>query len=157
MPRGSRQDLLQAPHRRPDPITSTRPRGLQGIVVGLPGAFQGHATAPSPGLRGGSPPRSSGASTAVAGTLVSPVDRLHPVLPHHVVNTLGWPGLRPLQQAAIDPLLGRGGCAAAYAQQERAKTEAAVFPLLSAMVTQPWSGPSVLYGCPLKALANNLE
>jgi len=27
--------------------------------------------------------------------------RLHPGLVHHIVNTLGWPSLRPLQAAAI--------------------------------------------------------
>jgi ATP-dependent Lhr-like helicase len=31
--------------------------------------------------------------------------RLHPGLVHHVVNTLGWSSLRPLQAAAVDPLL----------------------------------------------------
>ena len=36
------------------------------------------------------------------------------------------------------------------------KTEAAVFPLLTAMDTQGWSGMSVIYVCPLKALLNNL-
>ena len=36
------------------------------------------------------------------------------------------------------------------------KTEAAMFPLLTAMDTQGWSGLSVIYVCPLKALLNNL-
>ena len=37
------------------------------------------------------------------------------------------------------------------------KTEAAVFPLLSRMLTEQWSGLSVLYVCPMKALLNNIE
>ena len=37
------------------------------------------------------------------------------------------------------------------------KTEAAVFPLLSRMLTEGWSGLSVLYVCPIKALLNDLE
>lgn len=36
------------------------------------------------------------------------------------------------------------------------KTEAACLPILSAMSEQGWSGTSVLYLCPLKALLNNL-
>ncbi len=32
-------------------------------------------------------------------------DLLHPVVQHHIVNTLGWPTLRPLQEAAVAPLL----------------------------------------------------
>ena len=36
------------------------------------------------------------------------------------------------------------------------KTEAAMFPLLTAMDTQRWPGMSVIYVCPLKALLNNL-
>ena len=37
------------------------------------------------------------------------------------------------------------------------KTEAAVFPLLSRMLSEDWQGLSVLYVCPIKALLNNLE
>jgi ATP-dependent Lhr-like helicase len=36
------------------------------------------------------------------------------------------------------------------------KTEAACLPVLSAMSAQGWTGTSVLYLCPLKALLNNL-
>jgi replicative superfamily II helicase len=36
------------------------------------------------------------------------------------------------------------------------KTEAAIFPLLTAMEKWRWSGLSVIYVCPLKALLNNL-
>ncbi|MBW5480344.1 DEAD/DEAH box helicase [Streptomyces bambusae] len=84
-----------------------------------------------------------------------PVDRLDPVVLHHVVNTLGWPDLRPLQRAAIDPVMD-GHDAVLLAPTAGGKTEAACLPILSAMSAQNWSGTSVLYLCPLKALLNNL-
>lgn len=37
------------------------------------------------------------------------------------------------------------------------KTEAAAFPLLSAMADRDWKGVSVLYVCPLRALLNDLQ
>ncbi|MGW1210296.1 DEAD/DEAH box helicase [Streptomyces sp. NPDC002499] len=86
---------------------------------------------------------------------MSGIDDLEPALVHHVVNTLGWPGLRPLQEEAIGPLLA-GDDAILLAPTAGGKTEAASFPLLSKMVQQKWSGTSVLYVCPLKALLNNL-
>lgn len=82
-------------------------------------------------------------------------DQLHPAVVHHIVNSLGWPDLRPMQQAAIDPLLA-GDDALLLAPTAGGKTEAAVFPLLSRMATEGWSGTSVVYLCPLKALLNNL-
>ncbi|WP_280369376.1 DEAD/DEAH box helicase [Nocardia wallacei] len=84
-----------------------------------------------------------------------PIDRLDPVVLHHIVNTLGWRNLRPLQKAAIDPLLA-GNDAVLLAPTAGGKTEAACFPLLSSMARQDWHGVSVLYLCPLKALLNNL-
>ncbi|MFD5635746.1 DEAD/DEAH box helicase [Streptomyces sp. NPDC127077] len=83
------------------------------------------------------------------------LDRLDPVVLHHIVNTLGWPDLRPLQKQAITPLM-EGHDAVLLAPTAGGKTEAACFPLLSAMATQHWTGTSVLYLCPLKALLNNL-
>ncbi|MBK5938342.1 DEAD/DEAH box helicase [Halochromatium roseum] len=82
--------------------------------------------------------------------------RLHPALQHHIVNSLGWRSLRPLQSAAIPPILG-GEHAILLAPTAGGKTEAAVFPVLSRMLTEPWDGLSVLYICPIKALLNNLE
>ncbi|UQA97315.1 DEAD/DEAH box helicase [Streptomyces halobius] len=84
-----------------------------------------------------------------------PLDRLHPGLVHHIVNTLGWSGLRPLQEEAIEPLLDSSD-AVLLAPTAGGKTEAASFPLLSKMATENWTGTSVLYVCPLKALLNNL-
>ncbi|MEE1804616.1 DEAD/DEAH box helicase [Streptomyces sp. JV176] len=84
-----------------------------------------------------------------------PLDRLHPGLVHHIVNTLGWPGLRPFQEESITPLMD-GSNAVLLAPTAGGKTEAASFPLLSRMAQEGWTGTSVLYVCPLKALLNNL-
>lgn len=83
-------------------------------------------------------------------------DKLHPSLQHHIVNSLGWPGLRPLQQATIEPVLG-GEHAILLAPTAGGKTEAASFPVFSRMLSENWQGLSVLYICPIKALLNNLE
>jgi ATP-dependent Lhr-like helicase len=83
------------------------------------------------------------------------LDQLHPVILHHIVNTLEWPGLRPLQEAAIKPLMA-GDDALLLAPTAGGKTEAASFPLLSRMATENWQGTSLLYVCPIKALLNNL-
>ncbi|MBO4254794.1 DEAD/DEAH box helicase [Streptomyces griseorubiginosus] len=83
-------------------------------------------------------------------------DLLDPVLGHHIVNTLGWHILRPLQTEAVAPLLD-GEDAVLLAPTAGGKTEAAVFPLLSRMNGRGWKGTSVLYVCPLKALLNNLH
>lgn len=88
--------------------------------------------------------------------MTTALDRLHPALVHHIVNTLGWPALRPLQQSAIGPVLA-GEDALLLAPTAGGKTEAAVFPLLSAMDRDGWTGVSVLYICPLRALLNNLQ
>lgn len=92
---------------------------------------------------------------AAGGDAPDAIDRLHPGLLHHIVNTLGWPGLRPLQEEAITPLLN-GSDAVLLAPTAGGKTEAACFPLLSRMATERWTGTSLLYVCPLKALLNNL-
>ena len=83
-------------------------------------------------------------------------ERLHPGLLHHIANSLGWTSLHPLQVQAIDPILDRHDVLL-LAPTAGGKTEAALFPLLTAMETQAWRGLSVLYVCPLRALLNNLE
>jgi ATP-dependent helicase Lhr and Lhr-like helicase len=95
-------------------------------------------------------------STSRYERLLVSADALDPVLRHHIVNTLGWRELRPLQEAAIAPLL-RGDDALLLAPTAAGKTEAAAFPVLTRMTRQNWSGTSLLYICPLKALLNNLE
>lgn len=87
---------------------------------------------------------------------MSAFDRLHPALQHHVVNSLGWRELRPLQEASINPILD-GRHALLLAPTAGGKTEAAVFPALSRMLSENWSGLSIIYVCPLKALLNNLH
>lgn len=82
-------------------------------------------------------------------------ERLHPAVRHHVVNSLGWRSLRPLQERAIDPILA-GHHVLLGAPTAGGKTEAAVLPLLSRMVDEDWPAVSVLYVCPLRALLNNL-
>ena len=83
-------------------------------------------------------------------------DQLHPALQHHIVNSLGWPELRPLQTATIPPLIAAEH-AILLAPTAGGKTEAALFPVLSRMLSEHWTGISVLYICPIKALLNNLE
>lgn len=87
---------------------------------------------------------------------VSPFERLHPAVQHHVVNTLGWRSLRPHQEQAIAPIL-EGAHLLVQAPTAGGKTESAVLPLLSRMLEERWTRPSVLYLCPIKALLNNLE
>ena len=80
---------------------------------------------------------------------------LDPAIEYHVVNSLGWPGLRPLQAAAVAPVRAGDDCVL-LAPTAGGKTEAATFPLLSQMSADGWSGTSVLYVTPLRALLNNL-
>ncbi|WP_336820099.1 DEAD/DEAH box helicase [Gordonia sp. MMO-8] len=81
--------------------------------------------------------------------------RLDPAIQHNIVNALGWPGLRPLQHEAVEPILA-GENALLLAPTAGGKTEAAMFPVLTRMQAERWQGVSVLYVCPLKALLNNL-
>ena len=69
---------------------------------------------------------------------------------------MGWRELRPLQEASIAPILD-GSHGLLLAPTAGGKTEAAFLPVLSRMVTEEWSGLSVIYVCPLKALLNNLH
>jgi ATP-dependent Lhr-like helicase len=87
---------------------------------------------------------------------VSAFDRLDSLVQHHVVNSIGWKSLRPLQEESIDPILNRKHCLL-LAPTAGGKTEAAMFPLFSLMIGEHWSGLSVIYVCPLKALLNNLQ
>ncbi len=86
---------------------------------------------------------------------MSPFERLDPLVQHHIVNTLGWRELRPLQEASIEPVL-RGDHCLLLAPTAGGKTEAAMFPLLSKICSERWASPSIVYVCPLKALINNL-
>jgi ATP-dependent Lhr-like helicase len=87
---------------------------------------------------------------------VSHFDTLHPALQHHIVNSLGWRELRPFQEAVIPAVLA-GKHLIIVAPTAGGKTEAAFFPVLSRMLSEGWTGLSVLYICPIKALLNNLD
>lgn len=86
---------------------------------------------------------------------MSAFDQLDPLVQHHIVNTLGWRELRPLQEASIEPVL-RGDHCLLLAPTAGGKTESVMFPALSRMCQSRWESPSLLYICPLKALINNL-
>ena len=54
-------------------------------------------------------------------------DDLHASIQHHIVNTLGWRSLRPLQEEAISPVMN-GSHGLFLAPTAGGKTEAAAFP-----------------------------
>ncbi len=87
---------------------------------------------------------------------MSAFDRLHPALQHHIVNSLGWRELREVQDASIEGYLG-GDNLVVLAPTAGGKTEAAFFPVISQMLTEAWTGLSVLYVSPIRALLNNQE
>ncbi len=89
-------------------------------------------------------------------TVSGSFDKLHPIVQHHIVNSLGWRDLRPLQLETIEPILA-GEHVLALAPTAGGKTEAAVFPLLTQILAEPRPGLSTLYLCPLRALLNNLH
>ena len=83
-------------------------------------------------------------------------ERLDPLVQHHIVNTLGWRTLRPLQEQSIEPIQDGEHCLL-LAPTAGGKTEAAILPILSRLCSENWTGSSVLYICPLRALLNNLH
>ncbi|QGJ70868.1 ATP-dependent RNA helicase RhlE [Planctomycetales bacterium 10988] len=83
-------------------------------------------------------------------------DRLHPALQHHIVNSLGWRDLREVQSLSIEAYL-TGANLVILAPTAGGKTESAFFPVISQMLDESWSGVSILYVSPIKALLNNQE
>ncbi|MGV0809010.1 DEAD/DEAH box helicase [Mycolicibacterium setense] len=81
---------------------------------------------------------------------------LDPAIEYHIVNSLGWTALRPLQAASVDPVRSGSDCVL-VAPTAGGKTEAAVFPLLSEMIEGKRSGTTILYVTPLRALLNNIH
>ncbi|MFW5876497.1 MAG: DEAD/DEAH box helicase [Myxococcota bacterium] len=81
-------------------------------------------------------------------------ERLSGALQYQIVNTLGWSSLRPVQEQTIDAVLDGENCVV-LAPTAGGKTEAAFFPLLSAMNDGDWRPVSVLYLSPIRALLNN--
>ena len=87
---------------------------------------------------------------------MSPFERPNPAPQHHIVNSPGWRALRPFREAAIPPILA-GENLIVLAPTAGGKTEAAFFPSLSRALSDGWTGLSILYICPIKALLNNLD
>ncbi len=83
-------------------------------------------------------------------------DRLSPALQYQIVNGLGFPALRPVQELAIDPILDGKSCVI-LAPTAGGKTEAAFFPVLSRIDAEDWRPVSVLYLAPIRALLNDQE
>lgn len=73
---------------------------------------------------------------------MSNFDQLHPALQHHIANSLGWRELRPFQDAVIPAILA-GEHAIVLAPTAGGKTEAALFPVVSRMLSEGWKGLSV--------------
>src|SRR5476649_2918198 len=87
---------------------------------------------------------------------VSAFDSLHPGLQHHIVNSLGWKELRPFQEEVIPAVLANEHVLV-IAPTAGGKTEAAILPVMSRMLTEDWRGLSTIYLCPIRALLNNLH
>ena len=85
---------------------------------------------------------------------MSVFSRFSPRLQQAIVARLGWSSLRPVQEEAGEALLA-GNNAVVLAPTAGGKTEAAMFPLLSALVETPSEGLGVIYVAPIKALLNN--
>ena len=84
------------------------------------------------------------------------IERLHPHIQHAIVHDLGWRSLRPVQELTIDAVLD--GCnAVVLAPTAGGKTEAAIFPILSRVLSENLQPVSALYVCPIRALLNNQE
>ncbi len=81
-------------------------------------------------------------------------DRLSPAMRYQIVNTLGFEGLRPVQEHSTHAVLDGDNCVI-LAPTAGGKTESAVFPVLSAMDAGSWEPVSVLYVAPTRALLNN--
>ncbi|NOY16566.1 MAG: DEAD/DEAH box helicase [Gammaproteobacteria bacterium] len=74
------------------------------------------------------------------------------------VHKQGWESLRPIQNAAIEPILNTDDDVILSASTASGKTEAAFLPILSRLISnteEQESGCQVLYVAPLKALIND--
>src|SRR4051812_46372845 len=84
------------------------------------------------------------------------IERLHPHLQHAIVHDQGWRSLRPVQELTIDAVLD-GDNAVDLAPTAGGKTEAAMFPILSRILSEELRPVAALYVCPIRALLNNQE
>lgn len=87
---------------------------------------------------------------------MSSFERLTPALQYQIANTLGFQSLREVQHLTIDAVLDGDNCVV-LAPTAGGKTEAAFFPILSAMDAGDWKPVSVLYLSPIRALLNNQD
>lgn len=71
------------------------------------------------------------------------------------IHAQGWPGLRPIQDRAVTPILSRKSDVIITAATAGGKTEAAFLPVFSQLVTHPGSSIQVIGLSPLKALIND--
>lgn len=83
-------------------------------------------------------------------------DRLHPSVRYLIQTVLRFPALRPVQALTLSPVLD-GHDVIVLAPTAGGKTEAAVFPVLSRILSEQLAPVSALYICPLRALLNNQE
>jgi ATP-dependent helicase Lhr and Lhr-like helicase len=82
--------------------------------------------------------------------------KLHQSLQYHIVNSLGFRELRPVQEATTAAVL-EGNNVVVLAPTAGGKTEAAMFPLISQILEGGRKPVSVLYLSPIRALLNNQE
>ena len=87
---------------------------------------------------------------------MSDFELLHPSLQYLIREVLRFPGLRPVQEQTIAPVLAGRDCIV-LAPTAGGKTEAAVLPAWSRALTENWPRTSMLYICPLRALLNNQD
>lgn len=80
--------------------------------------------------------------------------RFAPRLQDGIGTRLGFTSLRPVQEEAGAAILD-GDNAIVLAPTAGGKTEAALFPTLSMLLTDPGNGVGALYVAPIKALLNN--
>lgn len=84
------------------------------------------------------------------------IERLHPHLQHAIIHDLGWRELRPVQELTVEAVLD--GCnSVVLAPTAGGKTEAAIFPVLSRILSEELRPVAALYVCPIRALLNNQE
>ena len=79
---------------------------------------------------------------------------LHPKV-GELVSNLGWK-LTPIQEASIPDLM-KGLDRVLVAPTGSGKTEAAILPLVSRCLEEGWSGLSILYITPLRALNRDID
>ncbi len=81
-------------------------------------------------------------------------DQLHEQV-QRWIHAQGWPGLRPIQDRAVPPILSRKSDVIITAATAGGKTEAAFLPVFSQLVTHPGKSIQVIGLSPLKALIND--